>query len=288
MTVVDESRTYGSLLPGYVLRSLELEAEDGKQVELRKGSTALQWRYVGDPAWNDLVALSEVTGPAGATGTRGPEGLQGVRGLTGLPGPQGAQGTQWLYGPNEAVVEGRPGDWFLKPDGSTFKWLTDSWVAQGSIRGPKPVFNGTSDSSHTYAGGSKVFNLTSGCDDIVVGNYVRASLSTSTTAYLGGQVTARTATSLTIQVVDSLGTGTGTSWNLGLSGNKGAKGDQGIQGEKGDKGDTGATGPAGTDGIQNVTAPLQYDTGTKTLSIDTSQLGTNAVQSIGYTWLFSL
>lgn len=39
---------------------------DGREVELQKSATHIQWRYVGDPTWNNLVALTDITGPAGA------------------------------------------------------------------------------------------------------------------------------------------------------------------------------------------------------------------------------
>ena len=38
---------------------------DAREVELRKSSTAIQWRYAGDSEWTDLVTLAELTGPEG-------------------------------------------------------------------------------------------------------------------------------------------------------------------------------------------------------------------------------
>ena len=35
---------------------------DGKQVEFQKSSTHVQWRYVGDPTWTNLIPLSDITG----------------------------------------------------------------------------------------------------------------------------------------------------------------------------------------------------------------------------------
>lgn len=40
----------------------------GKQVELRNSGTAIQWRYVGDAAWTDLVQISDITGPPSKDG----------------------------------------------------------------------------------------------------------------------------------------------------------------------------------------------------------------------------
>ena len=44
-----------------------IDGTNGKNVELQKTATNIQWRYVGDTTWNDLVALSAITGPAGTT-----------------------------------------------------------------------------------------------------------------------------------------------------------------------------------------------------------------------------
>jgi hypothetical protein len=47
---------------------------DGREVELRKTETHVQWRYEDEAEWTDLVALSEITGPQGQTGDQGPAG----------------------------------------------------------------------------------------------------------------------------------------------------------------------------------------------------------------------
>lgn len=66
--------------------------QDGREIELQKSATAIQWRYEGDETWTDLVQLSEITGPAGQTGAPGPAGQDGG------PGPAGADGkTAYQY-----------------------------------------------------------------------------------------------------------------------------------------------------------------------------------------------
>lgn len=45
--------------------------EDGREVELSVEAGYIVWRYVGDTSWINLVALSTLTGPAGADGTDG-------------------------------------------------------------------------------------------------------------------------------------------------------------------------------------------------------------------------
>ena len=68
---------------------------DGREVELNKSVTHIQWRYVGDSVWIDIVPLSEITGPAGSAGAQGEQGLpgnDGAQGIQGIPGNDGAQG----------------------------------------------------------------------------------------------------------------------------------------------------------------------------------------------------
>jgi hypothetical protein len=47
---------------------------DGREVELRKTETHVQWRYEDEAEWTDLIALTEITGPPGETGNQGPAG----------------------------------------------------------------------------------------------------------------------------------------------------------------------------------------------------------------------
>lgn len=42
--------------------------KDGREIELQNSGTAIQWRYVGDNAWTDLVQLSELKGDPGDDG----------------------------------------------------------------------------------------------------------------------------------------------------------------------------------------------------------------------------
>lgn len=75
---------------------------DAKEIELRKSSAALQWRYTGDSEWNDLISLAEITGPQGEQGIPGPQGEPGepgVQGPKGDPGEQGPTGPQGEPGP---------------------------------------------------------------------------------------------------------------------------------------------------------------------------------------------
>lgn len=63
------SGEYNDLLNKPVL----LRGYDGREVELQKTATHIQWRYVTDPpsAWNDLVPLTDISGADGADGADG-------------------------------------------------------------------------------------------------------------------------------------------------------------------------------------------------------------------------
>lgn len=86
---------------------------DGRNIELLNSGTHIQWRYVGDATWTNLVALTAITGPqgpagtngaAGATGQTGPAGAAGANGIQGPQGTPGIQGPQGIQG-----IQGEPG-----------------------------------------------------------------------------------------------------------------------------------------------------------------------------------
>ncbi len=71
------------------------KGDDGRQIEIRTTTTHIQWRYIGDTVWIDLIALSDISGvkgDKGDTGAQGPQGEKGDKGDTGAQGPQGEKG----------------------------------------------------------------------------------------------------------------------------------------------------------------------------------------------------
>lgn len=81
---------------------------DAREIELQKSSNALQWRYVGDETWNDLISLAEITGPQGEQGIPGPQGPTGPQGEQGIQGPKGDTGPQGEKG--ETGTQGPTGE----------------------------------------------------------------------------------------------------------------------------------------------------------------------------------
>ena len=51
--------------------------KDGREVELGSNDTHLLWRYVGESAWRDLIAIADITGPQGPQGEKGEKGDPG-------------------------------------------------------------------------------------------------------------------------------------------------------------------------------------------------------------------
>jgi hypothetical protein len=80
------------------------DGDDGREVELQKSATHIQWRYVGDVSWTNLVLLTDIkgdtgaTGAQGATGNTGAQGIQGIQGIQGATGAAGADGTDGADG----------------------------------------------------------------------------------------------------------------------------------------------------------------------------------------------
>ena len=82
--------------------------KDGREVELQNNGTAIQWRYVGESEWKDLVQLSALKGEKGDKGDKGDKGETGA---TGPQGPQGETGAQGPAGPQgETGPQGPAGD----------------------------------------------------------------------------------------------------------------------------------------------------------------------------------
>ncbi len=45
-----------------------IDGADGREIELQVGATHIQWRYVGDASWTDLIAIATITGTDGLDG----------------------------------------------------------------------------------------------------------------------------------------------------------------------------------------------------------------------------
>lgn len=61
--------------------SIEIqESINGKEIELQTNATHIQWRYINEIAWTNLIPLSDLKGD------QGEQGIQGIQGITGDTG----------------------------------------------------------------------------------------------------------------------------------------------------------------------------------------------------------
>lgn len=116
---------------------------DGITPLLRKSETAIQVSYDNGGSYEDLVQLSEITGPKGATGAKGADGkpgvpgAQGERGLQGVPGQPGAQGPAGQNGtPGAKGEQGQPGaDGAPGKNGASISSISLTKDSSGAITG---------------------------------------------------------------------------------------------------------------------------------------------------------
>lgn len=132
-----------------------IKGDDGKPVELRTNATAIQWRYVGDAAWVDLVLLSSLKGDKGNDGKRvilqkspthiqwgyfGDDTWTNLVALIDLQGPPGQAGAGlknrdlWVTGTTY-----QPGDYVFAPGTATDSsmWILRGTVEYTSVLAPK-------------------------------------------------------------------------------------------------------------------------------------------------------
>lgn len=50
-----------------------IEGTDGREVEIQNSGTFIQWRYVGEVVWNDIISIAAITGADGADGSNANE-----------------------------------------------------------------------------------------------------------------------------------------------------------------------------------------------------------------------
>lgn len=159
------------------------------------------------------LKFSMATGPAGANGK---SVLNGV----GVPSSGlGSNGefyidtvAKLIYGPKTAGVWGT-GVSIVGPTG-----------AAGSTGASGAGFIATSVTSNSIGTGSKTFTTQAGLA-YGIGEFVFVVKDISN--YMYGQITAYSTTSITVNVLSVVGSGTHTSWSIRLVGEKGAQGDPG-------------------------------------------------------------
>ena len=155
-----------------------LDGKDGREIELNKSKTHIQWRYVGDTEWQDLILLTDLQGPKGERGEKGDKGDRGEKGQKGDTGATGSRGPQGY--------PGAPGS--SAPSFETVSKNIKAWDA---------AFEYTGDQldTITYTNGTdtivKTFNYTDGklTSLVLSGNTPSGIELTKTLSYTGDQLT---------------------------------------------------------------------------------------------------
>ena len=129
------------------------DGADGSEVELQKSATHIQWRYVGEATWTNLVALDDLKGSDGADGSDGAAGDDGSEvelqkgtthlqwryvggatwnNLVALDDLKGAAGSDRTIISPTAPANPVPGlRWIHEDQACAYEYLDDTWVELG-------------------------------------------------------------------------------------------------------------------------------------------------------------
>lgn len=80
----------------------------GPGVQLSVSDGYIKWKLTNSTAWDNLLPLSDITGPQGVKGDTGAQGIQGIKGDAGIQGPKGDIGPQGIKG--DTGAQGVKGD----------------------------------------------------------------------------------------------------------------------------------------------------------------------------------
>lgn len=146
--------------------------------------------------------------------------------------------------------------------GTIADWALVATGNRGATGATGAPNSGTSTTSNSIGTGTKTFTVADGLD-LVIGQRVRfADAADPATNWLEGVITAYSSTSLSVLSDLTAGSGTKTSWSLGLTGSRGATGPTGATGLD-------STVPGPTYAATSATNSVALGTGTKTLVIAT-------------------
>jgi hypothetical protein len=221
--------------------------------EFTSGSTT--WRWDGS-VWKVVRDFA----PTGATGAVGPTGAVGATGATGITGINWTADFDFIgysvgdvvqysgsaYYCNTAIASG---DIMSHIPGSSARW--DLLAAKGAVgttgaTGSTGAVGETGATGLTGAVGATGSTGASGTSFTFRGAY-----NSGTQYYVNHVVTYEGSSWICIQTIDGVAPAENTWWTKLAA-----------------QGATGPTGPTGSDGIVSVTGALNYDTGTKELSLD--------------------
>ena len=88
---------------------------DGREIELQKDLYFIQWRYISEPGWRNLIAYAELKGEKGDKGDDGLSGTPGAQGEQGMQGPKGDKGDPGEDGHTPDFYPRTPSNRWLMP-----------------------------------------------------------------------------------------------------------------------------------------------------------------------------
>ena len=148
------------------------DGDDGREVELQNSGTYIQWRYVGDVSWTNLIDIVTITGADGSDGIDGADGteielqnsgtyiqwryvgagswtnliaISAITGADGSDGADGVDGSTWYDGTGApAGGLGIDGDYYLNDaNGDVYIKASGSWSVTANIKGADGLGAGT-------------------------------------------------------------------------------------------------------------------------------------------------
>lgn len=148
------------------------DGDDGREVELQNSGTYIQWRYVGDVSWTNLIDIVTITGADGSDGIDGADGteielqnsgtyiqwryvgagswtnliaISSITGADGSDGADGVDGSTWYEGtgvPSSGL--GANGDFYLNDaNGDVYNKSGGAWSLVANIKGADGIGAGT-------------------------------------------------------------------------------------------------------------------------------------------------
>lgn len=240
----------------------------------------------GDTGERGPAGPQGVKGATGATGPQGPQGKIGPQGLQGIQGPQGPKGDKGDSG-NDLVITATVTSTSQLPstapagtayfvgltaprDIYMFDGLTNTWVNQGQLQGPK------GDQGPQGPQGIK--------GEQGIQGPVGPKGETGPQGEQGIQGPKGDTGEQGLQGIQGPAGpkgDTGPQGEQGIQGPKGDTGPRGLQGVQGPKGDTGPEGPQGPQGIQGIQGP-QGPQGERGPKGDQGPAGKDGINSVIY------